>query len=275
MLNDIVDLLRCPVCQAGLSAAPGMLRCPAGHAFDVARQGYVNLLPGHVRPGTADTADMVRARAEFLGAGRFGALTDLLADRVGGGCVVDAGAGTGHHLAAVLGKAADVTGVALDVSKHAMRRAARAHPRIGAVVADLWRPLPLRDAAADAVLNVFAPRNAAEFHRVLRPGGTLYVVTPTARHLGPLVEALGLLTVDPRKADRVGEALAGRFRREDGEIREDELVLPHPEVLTLVGMGPSAHHIPGAELRERVARLPDPVTVPVSFELVVYRAMPG
>ncbi len=74
-------LLRCPLCRGGLSATPGdSLRCPVGHSFDVARQGYVNLLPGDARPGTADTAEMVAARESFLASGHFAGLRGFICD---------------------------------------------------------------------------------------------------------------------------------------------------------------------------------------------------
>src|SRR5690349_12855486 len=120
MLADVVDLLRCPVCGDGLACGERSVRCPAGHVFDVARQGYAGLLTGGAHAGTADTAAMVAARAEFLGGGHFAPLAELIADRAaerapGGGCVLDAGAGTGYYLSAVLDRLPGTPGVALDV----------------------------------------------------------------------------------------------------------------------------------------------------------------
>ena len=66
------------------------------------------------------------------------------------GCVLDLGAGTGWYLARVLDRLPGRSGLALDLSRHALRRAARAHARIGAVAADAWGPLPVRDAAVGA-----------------------------------------------------------------------------------------------------------------------------
>ena len=158
-LTDIVDYLICPVCGDALSLDGRVVGCPRGHVFDVARQGYVSLLTGSQAPGTADSTAMVTAREAFLGAGHF----DPLAEAVAGACrtearvVADAGAGTGHYLSRVLDHLPEAVGMALDVSKHAIKRAARAHPRLGAVVADVWRPLPVRDGAVDTLLNVFAP----------------------------------------------------------------------------------------------------------------------
>lgn len=276
MLADVVQYLVCPVCGADLELADRELHCSAGHTFDIARQGYANLLPGNARPGTADTPEMVRAREGFLGAGHFTELADRLACDVadtGPSFVLDAGAGTGYYLGRILDRAPDATGLALDISKHAARRAARAHRRAGSVVADLWRPLPVRDGAADVVVNVFAPRNAAEFHRVLRDDGFLFTVTPSPRHLGPLVEPLGLLSIDERKTERTDAALAGYFKldvRHQIDLRAD---LTHEEVTTLVGMGPSAHHVPADRLRERLERMPDPLGVPLSFVLSGYRRL--
>ena len=101
VLPDAVDLLRCPVCSDGLTLDDAVLRCDAGHSFDVARQGYVNLVPGN-----GDSAEMVEAREAFLGAGHFRPLTGALVAEAmnveAAGAVVDVGAGTGHHLAYVL-----------------------------------------------------------------------------------------------------------------------------------------------------------------------------
>jgi 23S rRNA (guanine745-N1)-methyltransferase len=277
MLADVVDCLRCPVCGGDLTCEERSLCCAAGHAFDIARQGYAGLLTGNARAGTADTAAMVAARADFLGGGHFAPLAALIADRAaerapGGGCVLDAGAGTGYYLSAVLDRLPGTPGVALDISKHALRRAARAHPRIGALTWDVWRPLPVRTGAVSVLLDVFAPRNAEEFHRVLRPDGVLVVVTPAAHHLDELVGALGLLTVDPRKAERVEDTLGGRFHEAGVWHRELPLGLTHAEVAALVAMGPSAWHADPETLRARIGELAEPVPVTAAFEVRVFDA---
>jgi 23S rRNA (guanine745-N1)-methyltransferase len=279
MLADVVACLRCPVCDGGMACDERSLRCRDGHVFDIARQGYAGLLTGGAHAGTADTAAMVAARAEFLGGGHFAPLAELIADRAaervpGGGCVLDAGAGTGYYLGAVLDRLPGTPGVALDVSKHALRRAARAHPRVGALTWDVWRPLPVRSGAVSVLLDVFAPRNADEFHRVLRPGGVLIVVTPAARHQAELIDALGLLTVDPRKAERVEDTLGGRFRPAGTWPLELPLRLSHAEVAALVAMGPSARHTEPEVLREKIEGLAAPVPVTAAFEVRVFDAHP-
>ena len=273
MLADVIEYLVCPVCSARPHLSGGSVRCERGHTFDVARQGYVNMLSGSASPGTADTPEMVAARAEFLEAGHYRPLAAHLAALCEGAAVVaDAGAGTGHYLAAALDRGLPATGIALDVSKHALKRAARAHPRIGAVVADVWRPLPVRDGAADVVLNVFAPRNAAEFARILRPGGHLVVVTPAAGHLHPLVERLGLLSVDEDKERRLDDTLGGRFIRVAQDLQKFDLDLGHKAVEAVVGMGPSAWHTSRGTLTAKISELPDPVRVTASFRISTWMA---
>jgi 23S rRNA (guanine745-N1)-methyltransferase len=291
MNPDVLRHLRCPLCAQPLTTAPAgagrALRCPRAHSFDIARQGYVNLLAGRA-PHPGDSAEMVAARAEFLTAGHYDAIGAALAaaaraeagrpaaHREPGGretyrpLVVDVGAGTGRHLAAVLDALPTAVGLALDVSKPALRRAARAHPRASAALSDTWRALPLADGSAAVLLNVFAPRNGPEFHRVLRREGILLVVTPAPDHLAELVGRLDLLRVDPDKADRVAGSLAEHFEPATQTAHRWTLELTRQDVHTLVGMGPSAWHTDPTRLAARVGALPEPVAVTAAVRLAVY-----
>lgn len=276
MLQDIERYLTCPHCGLGLAlGADGRgLRCAEGHVFDVAKQGYVSLLPGDAHTGTGDTAAMVTARADFLAAGHYRPIAQALAAAAAGesdGLVADLGAGTGYYLAHVLDALPDACGAALDISKFALRRAARLHERLGAVVCDAWRPLPLADGCADLVLNVFAPRNGPEIRRVLRPGGRLLLVSPTSRHLRELVGALGLLSVDEDKERRIDEKLSPWLELVDRTELEFPLRLSHADAAAVVGMGPNAWHTDAARIAAGLAALPEPVTVTGSVQLAVYR----
>ncbi|MGB4441124.1 MAG: methyltransferase domain-containing protein [Coriobacteriia bacterium] len=274
-------LLACPHCGAELAEAGGALACASGHSFDIARQGYVNLLPGDATAGTADTREMVGARSAFLARGHFrpldAALADAVVSAVGAaeGCVIDVGAGTGEHLAAVLERLPGRTGLALDISKHAARRAARAHPRVGAAVCDAWGTLPVRDGVAAAVMCVFAPRNAPEFARILAASGVLVVVTPTSRHLQEIAGPLGLVSVDPRKEERLETALGGHFERAATRAVEREMRLSREDVLAAALMGPSAHHLQADDVESRVASLPEPIAVTLSVSVSTWQLMPG
>lgn len=298
MLADVVDRLRCPHCataaEVPLTLDGAALRCAAGHTFDVARQGYVSLLTGQAPVVPGDTAAMVAARTSFLAGGHFTGIAAALARHVTtrtaptvprpavrrappgalrpaeSGCVVDLGAGTGYYLAAALDAAPGTVGIAADISGHALRRAARAHPRLGAIRCDAWRPLPLRTGAADVVLNVFAPRNGAELNRVLSPGGVVLVVAPTGRHLRELATAVGAVSVDPRKSDRVDAALGPHLVAAGSQTYETSVTLGHAAAVAAVAMGPSAWHVEPEALAARIGALPDPVRVTVSVTISVY-----
>jgi 23S rRNA (guanine745-N1)-methyltransferase len=273
----VVPALACPVCGRTLSRVERTLRCPERHSFDIARQGYVNLQAGHRPRGTADTPAMVAARAAFLDAGHYEPIAHAVATQVAESVtgehamVLEVGAGTGHYLAKVLDALPGAHGIATDVSTAALRRAARAHSRAAAVGADVWRGLPLRDGSIMAVIDVFAPRNAAEFGRVLHPDGTLVVVTPTSSHLNELVERLGLLSVDNRKEDRIDHALGGRFRLDAREELAFTVRLTREEAGQLVRMGPSAHHLDDTHLTGALSRLPTPVEVTAAVTVARYR----
>ena len=169
-------------------------------------------------------------------------------------------------------------GIAIDASPAALRRAARAHERAAAVGADAWKPLPLRDGIASIVLSVFAPRNASEIARVLAPPasgrarGALLAVTPTTRHLHELVGPLGLLTVPDDKEDRLDAQLAGDFELAERRTIEHAMFLTRDECAQLVRMGPSAWHVDERSVAERLATLPDPLTVTASMTLSRYAA---
>jgi 23S rRNA (guanine745-N1)-methyltransferase len=224
---------------------------------------------------------MVAARAEFLDAGHYAPLAEALASaaraaRLPAGLVLDAGAGTGHYLAAVLsalraGPHPAAVGLAMDISARALRRAARAAPGVGAIVWDTWQPFPIRPASVSLILNVFAPRNAPEFHRVLHPGGTLLVVTPTDIHLAELAGTAAPLTVDGHKDTRLAATLGPYFTQAGRCSLAVPLQLSHDEAATLIAMGPSAHHTTPAATHTRLAALPAPIPVTASFDLTTYR----
>jgi 23S rRNA (guanine745-N1)-methyltransferase len=270
VLAEAVDLLRCPVCEGDLALADGTLRCGSGHSFDIARQGYVNLVPG-----SADTAEMVEARDQFLRAGHYRTLSAALAEEAaaaGDGAIVDLGAGTGYYVTRLLDALPNRVGLALDASPAALRRAARAHERDAALGADAWKPLPIKDRVAALVLSVFAPRNPPEMARVLAPGGALLAVTPTTRHLAELVGPLGLLSVPDDKEDRLDAQLAGHFELASRRTVEHAMFLSRDEAAQLVRMGPSAWHVDEASVAERLERFPEPATVTSSVTLSRYVA---
>ena len=271
VLADAMPVLACPHCGSGVELDESTVLCERGHAFDVARQGYVSLLPGSAGKIVGDSAPMVAARDAFFATGHYDRLMDAVADAVGPARVVlDVGCGTGAYLARVLDGSPDAVGVGVDVSKFAARRAARSHPRCAAVVADVWQHLPIRDESVDTVMSVFSPRNTAELRRVIAPGGSLVVLTPTEHHLEELVRALTLIRVDENKSRRLGESMAGQFERVRRTAVTYTSSMSHSDIEAVVAMGPSARHGESSDRADIIAALPDPYPVTVSVIVAVY-----
>ncbi|QKS88989.1 putative RNA methyltransferase [Curtobacterium flaccumfaciens] len=267
MRDDLLPMLACPVCAEPLGRVDGgQVGCPNGHRFDEAKQGHLTLLPAKRRALTADTPEMVDARLRFLGRGHYApverALAAIVADATAPGIVLDVGSGPGTYLAHALDAAnapdgrpvaaPDASapagsrpgprlGVALDLSAVAIRRAARAHERAGAVVGDVTERLPVVDGAAAVLLDVFAPRNQTEYARVLHADGVLAVVTPRAGHLAELAEAT--ISVDPEKERRLHDSLTPSFALRSSEDLTWTMELSAEDVHDVVHMGPSHHHV--------------------------------
>ena len=259
----------------------GGLQCGRGHRFDAARQGYVSFAVGRRPSSQGDRPDMIAARERFLGAGHYAALADSLAgaaaaiaSRAGAEAgILDVGAGPGYYAARVLDRIPGAVGIALDASKAAAKRAARAHPRLGAIVADASRELPIRSGSIAVALSVFAPRGAVEIQRVLAPRGGWLVALPAAGHLRELVRPLGLLHVEENKPERLRERVGGRFELVGEQRVERKLELDADDAADVVRMGPSAFHLAPDAIARRVARLGRfPASVTASFR--VYRFEP-
>ena len=178
----------CPVCGAPLSTERPAWKCENKHSFDVARQGYVNLLPvtqkHSLHPG--DSAVMVAARRDFLNEGHYVPIANKLRELVAvfaphAESILDVGCGEGYYLSHL--KAKERWGV--DISKDAVRYAA-AREKHAQFLAATAAHLPFPDAAFDSLLSMFALTAAAEFARVLKDGGIFIQVVAGETHLSAL-----------------------------------------------------------------------------------------
>ena len=248
--------LCCPVCGAALRRTDTAYVCPRRHSFDLARQGYVNLLPVQqkhsLHPG--DTRQQVLARRAFLSAGFYRPIADALcraaAELRAAGPILDAGCGEGYYgtrLARSMGAA--LTG--LDVSKEAVRCAAAACKE-AVWVCGTAAHLPVADGSVGTLTSLFALTVAAEFHRVLRPEGLFFQVLAAEDHL------LGLKSVIYpsllHKPKQTVPAVAGFTLLQSVPIRFS-FTVEGQQVRNLLAMTPHVYRI-GAEGARRLAETP-------------------
>lgn len=271
-----MSLFLCPICGAPLSRNERAYRCPSGHSYDISREGYVHLLPANrmhsKSPG--DDKGMAAARNRFLSGGYYAPLREALchlalAHTGPKGTVLDSGCGEGYYTEGIwrslrdAGKSVQMAGV--DISKFALRWAARRAPEVEFAVASAYR-LPVADASVDLLVNCFSPLGLEEFHRVLRPGGWFFYVVPASDHLWELKEVL----YDSPYPNPEEAIPYDGFRYE--EIRPVEAVLSLPDrqsIHDLFQMTPYYWKTPrsGAERLEQLDRL----TVRAAFRIHVFQ----
>ena len=209
---------KCPVCGQPLRAertedggTPHTLRCPSRHSFDIARQGYVNLLLPNKRGASlpGDNTAMVRARTAFLEAGYYEGFSNgvnalceeaLTASPVSSSpLIADAGCGEGYYTGRLVNSLVrscpGAAAVGFDLARDAVSHASAAAKRNGFsdrafyAVASLFE-MPVADGSVSGVVNLFAPAAEEEFARVLVPGGFFLMAVPAERHLFGLKQAV-------------------------------------------------------------------------------------
>jgi 23S rRNA (guanine745-N1)-methyltransferase len=244
--SSLASWLRCIHCSQPLEPLDGLvLGCATGHRFDAHRRGYLNTLDAS-KGIVGDPRPILEARERFLALGLYTPIADAITALLPPGeplAIVDSGSGTGYYLQQLLAHSPGRghTALVTDASVAAVTMSVAATGAPG-LVADVWLPSPVRDDRADVILCVFAPRNPAEFARILRPGGMLIVVTPTGQHLRELRAVNQVIGMQHDKLTRLDESLLERFALGSRSTLHFEIELSTAAAADLTGMGPSGHH---------------------------------
>ena len=265
----------CPVCGGALTRAQGSLCCEARHCFDFAKSGYVNLLLSsqmHAKlPG--DNQQMVQARHAFLQKGYYApmmeALCKLAVKERPNGAVLDIGCGEGYYTCHVMDALQGAFGehpmLGIDISKHALKLAAKACNGAELAVASAFH-LPVAEQSCGLLLNLFAPFCLSECVRVLKPGGRLILVIPAKRHLWELKQTL---YDEPYENEVKSYALEGFSLLEKAEVCEQIRLESQTDIQQLFSMTPYYYKTSAAGQALLAAR--DTLETQIAFELLEYR----
>lgn len=236
--------LTCPLCRRALITAEKSYRCAKGHAFDLAKEGYLSLLHGRQKgAGRGDSKAMMLARDRVHRAGVFDPLVAALAAlpfETPLRSAVELGCGEGFFLGHMVRSQGIATSYGLDLSVDAAKLAAKTLKQSLILRADLLAGLPFADASLDLVQSIFAPRPLAEIKRVLRPGGHALFVYPEAGHWQELRAFLPLAKIGEEKLP--ASDLEGFAPVSSLQVRAPR-TLTHAQLVDLVEMSPSIHRL--------------------------------
>lgn len=286
------SILQCPVCRNPLFPSAHNYQCAERHGFDVAKQGYVNLVLSHNKhskePG--DDPEMILSRRRFLDLGYYNRVSDGINQAIATVLVglardshcnlLDAGCGEGFYLQRLKtalghgpGAELAITYHGVDVSKFAVRQATQRDRGMEWFVASINDP-PFMDGSLDLVLSVFSPANIPEFARIIKATGSLVFVNPGPHHLNGLREIIYPVTREhapPTIIEKAQELFA--------PVSVTRVTYPlalqnQQEIMDLLAMTPYYWNI-DEETKARVAAL-DHLALDVDVEVRVFRKrMPG
>ena len=187
-MHDITKLLRCPLCGGAFSRKENSYICEKRHTYDIARQGYVNFVPGQKE--MFYKKELFESRAKVFEAGVYAPVIERLSEAIERyvaketPVLLDAGCGEGYYTKAVC-PGRDMTRIGFDLSKDAVKLAAKGPKTAQFFAADL-KNIPLQDHTVDVLLDIFTPANYAEFGRVLAPDGLVMKLAPRSGYLKEL-----------------------------------------------------------------------------------------
>lgn len=268
---------QCPLCSCELIKETQRFRCENNHQFDIAKEGYVNLVPANKKrskvPG--DSTEMMQARRRFLNHGHYDPLRAFVAklahEHVSPSSpitLLDIGCGEGYYTSYFQDSLAqfnsDISVFGLDISRVAVRYAAKRYPHCHFSVASSQH-LPFLDHSLDAVIRIYAPCNPLELNRCVKDNGILITVTPAGRHLYQLRE---LIYEDVRFHAETAEIIEG-FVLESEEKLSYLMSLSSEDSLDLLQMTPYAWKATEA-LKTHLANT-SPFVCEADFKIRLYR----
>ena len=243
-MYDNISLI-CPLCSEKLRRKDKSYVCENRHSFDIAKQGYVNLLPVQSKhsltPG--DTKSMLSARRNFLDKGMYEPVCRSVCERLKkyvstqAPVVIDAGCGEGYYTCAVMNEGFSCIGV--DIAKEAARMACSRSKDVLWTVATVSH-LPVASESADAVTAIFSLFMNDEYARVLKSGGIVVEITAGSKHLTELKQ---LIYSEVYEQHKKPSPFKEQFEQLECVNESFVFEVNHQELVDLLMMTPHIHRI--------------------------------
>jgi len=229
LMNNNLSLFACPICQESMTIQEqGRMVCSANHSFDIAKQGYINMLTH----GAASkySKELFESRKTVIDSGIYDEIEDKIIELIAPAqTVLDTGCGEGSHLARIMAEKKGI-GVGIDIAKEGILAASRHYPEQIWCVGDLSKS-PFAKSSFDAILNMLSPANYEEFKRLLTPGGCVVKVVPQSRYLH---ELRAQLYADSDKESYSNDQIVARFKESFMEVSVKRITYTTPFATELI-----------------------------------------
>ena len=280
VFND--TLLICPVCKDKLIKEDSnkIYKCNNNHTYDIAKEGYVNLLISNQKrsknPG--DSKEMVLARVDFLSKWYYGILSDKInemifeclgKDNIDKFNIMDLGCGEGYYLTNLKNYMDDKNIKAnyygMDVSKEAVKYASKKNKDCVWAVGNNFH-IPANDKSIDCILSVFSPIDINECNRILKDNGVFIRVLPRTNHL---IQLRNIIYSEVHLNEKVYKANA----YENEYIKESnvtfDITLNKEEILSLLKMTP--HYWKSTAENKEKLDLYESLTITIDMRIGVFQ----
>ena len=243
-----IHIFACPLCKERMGMSDeGKMTCPTNHTFDVAKQGYINMLNRPVQ--SMYGKELFESRHTVITAGIYDAVQKAIASEitVSQPIILDTGCGEGSHLHRICEQLDGAVGIGIDISKEGILAAAKYYPQQLWCVGDLANS-PYNARSFDAILNILSPANYEEFKRLLKPGGKVIKIVPQQNYLKELrVQAFA----DSEKESYTNVETVERFKASFAKVDVKRITYTVPLeghlVQKLLEMTPMGWHIDNKE----------------------------
>ncbi|KFZ26135.1 MAG: 23S rRNA (guanine(745)-N(1))-methyltransferase [Candidatus Izimaplasma bacterium HR2] len=276
--ND--SILKCPNCGESLIKDTNnkMFSCQNNHCFDIAKQGYINLLMSNQIKGKihGDSSEMLNARKNILFGGYYKSISNLLVRTIKqelkgkkeNTSILDLGCGIGYYLKEIK-DSLDKTLInyyGIDISKSGIVEACKLDKSINWVVGSTNK-LPYLNNSVDILISIFSPITLTECERVLKKDGLLFVISPNQGHLIELKEII-YPNIILKREDR-NELDSVSFIKINSSNLKEVISVKNADLKSLLLMTP--HYWKSSIKAKEELYLLDSLDVSIDIELKTYK----